>query len=647
MLARVLFMLSDIEKSSIKSFILELRKNNKVPDIIPEHMADMIFHIGDVNPPDWNDPGRTAMAFAAIHGDVALVRELKALGANTNKVDGGYKTLLHVAALNGKLEVVDLALNIMTPEELKLTNYDGRNVFHFACKNGDPKVLSRLLQEPSLNLLIHQKDLFGNTPIDIAIMNGHDEAIHLLNPNINIAELKGYKRVPPSFSQTHLENQLTNYLKLKGIKESENIINRFGMCNGWSWLRQIYESQGKEEEYLALLTLISTWDGTQQGLANQDLPLILKKKYEKEFLGGRVIPGDVEFVFENFIHPLSIGFSNLMNVRELGLGLSQSDRIKQYELIKSPTDARILKNIFNVPFNNYTKSQLIEIFEFVSMYPGLSIDIVRRGHAVTLQVTPEGLFNFYDPGFKQKVIPLLSPQEFVEMTLKTDAGVDFELRAFKFYEPNAPIPEVELPVKEPHSSLANGFSELHLAVLQNNPQKVSKLLSENSQNLHKLDAHGQTPLKLALNANHPACVLSILSHNQAKPITHSDEIDFQKISMERYHCPLGTYPMNPQFDPNVISINECLLLMNLMKQGEIAFEFTDKNGNNLSTVLQKLSTEGKEDPRYKDLEEFIQSPKVLKRKQLILSQTEPIAKKPNIDPNATDKQTISSDKKKI
>lgn len=59
-------------------------------------------------------------------------------------MSGDFKTLLHMAALNGHLDVVELALIRMPQEMLTLTDYDDNNVFHHACKNGNTKVIERL-----------------------------------------------------------------------------------------------------------------------------------------------------------------------------------------------------------------------------------------------------------------------------------------------------------------------------------------------------------------------------------------------------------------------------------------------------------------------------------------------------------------------
>jgi len=598
----------------ILQFISDLRKNGKIPEVFPEALAEAITFTGNLDVAHYEDPGYTALGFAAAKGDLTLVKALIDLGASPQKLNGDYQTLLHMAASQSILELLEFALNTMSPEMIALTNYNGNNVFHFACTKGDSQVIAFLLKDPRVKSLIYQKNLFGMTPLDIAISKGNDEAIHLLNPNINISTLTEYGKSSPNLSQDHLESQLTKYLSLTGRAElSEGVINKFGMCQGWSWLRQIYLTQGKEDEYLALINLIATWDGTEQGLQSHDLPNILKDKYQKIFPNNRKEPGDVAFVFENFVNGLNIAFAHTEIFKEFDLGILQNDRLKQYELLRSPTDKRILKNGFNIPYNIYNKAQLIEVLEFIAKWPGMSIDIMRRGHAVTLNVTPEGLLDYYDSGLESRIDHVMSPAELADHLIKTDQTIDAEFRAFKFYPANKPIPEIEVPVLRgaPQAASPNGYTPLHLAILENNPQKLMDLLKTGAYDIKALDAHGFTPLKLALRANLPECALCLLSHNQAKPVTHSDELDFKKISLDPYALDMVTF--KSYVDTNALTFDECLLIKKLMQQGDLSFDLTDKHGNTLASTnfFQNNRDNYQTDHRFRELVDFIDSPKVI------------------------------------
>lgn len=78
------------------------------------------------------------------------------------------------------------------------------------------------------------------------------------------------------FSQSHLNEQLSTYLHLKG-RDASRIINELGNCNGWAFLYQVYASMGNQKEYFELLSVISQSEIDPETLS-RELPPGLKCK---------------------------------------------------------------------------------------------------------------------------------------------------------------------------------------------------------------------------------------------------------------------------------------------------------------------------------------------------------------------------------
>ena len=84
-----------------------------------------------------------------------------------------YNTLVHVACMNGRLEVVKYLIENehCDPQEC---NSDGDNAVHIACRNGNFEVLKYLLEEQKLELTIC--NTLGNTLLHLVCMNEHLES---------------------------------------------------------------------------------------------------------------------------------------------------------------------------------------------------------------------------------------------------------------------------------------------------------------------------------------------------------------------------------------------------------------------------------------------------------------------------------------
>ncbi|CAN0097146.1 unnamed protein product, partial [Sphacelaria rigidula] len=112
------------------------------------------------------------------HGHVEVANILLAAGASSSRTNPENYTALHVAAEFGSTKVVQRLIK----EGASLTCVDimGDNPLHVASFSGKADVLAELLGA-AMPEAIHMKNRDGETPISVAISNGHVESVkHLL-----------------------------------------------------------------------------------------------------------------------------------------------------------------------------------------------------------------------------------------------------------------------------------------------------------------------------------------------------------------------------------------------------------------------------------------------------------------------------------
>lgn len=111
---------------------------------------------------------------ASSNGHVSVVGYLLSV-AKLNIEDKNVKgtTALHLAAENGKLEVVSLLLK----DGAKVGTLDMKNLttLHYAATNGDVDVIKMLLK--SDNSTLELEDVNGNTPLLLAAWEGNSDAV--------------------------------------------------------------------------------------------------------------------------------------------------------------------------------------------------------------------------------------------------------------------------------------------------------------------------------------------------------------------------------------------------------------------------------------------------------------------------------------
>lgn len=262
-------------------------------------------------------------------------------------------------------------------------------------------------------------------------------------------------------------------------------------------LIEIYTAESEDETFYDMLKLIESWDGTQEGLKSTKFPDSLKDKYK-----------NLDDFFSQITNDLAIFQFDTDITKEMKLRWKQSSRIQQYELVRDPALNNQIKGLFHHSFPAMNQKQLAEILSFYAQWPGIHIDIGGGQHATSLHITPEGKFKYYDPNHKHKVRTFDSAQALANHIVKfkykhlgkaKDDVFDIKFDAYKFYRKLEKTPDYEKPSIATLDFLTeNALTELHLAVMENNYEKILDVLKTNPSLINQEDAHGYSPIYYAV-----------------------------------------------------------------------------------------------------------------------------------------------------
>lgn len=187
----------------------------------------------DINKP--NELGETKLHEAIVKGNIELVKTLIHHGAEFKPDQDGHSPLF-LAAKHGHVDIVKLLLEKCSDDELLLTNYEEANPIHIAAEKSQLKILEILSKDPRFKEQFKAQDLYGRTPMDLAVQHKAKEAMLFLvrKKYFKSPSLSNFGKIDVNLNQSVLNDKIKKYLELHGRNASE-IIDPGGNCNGWNF----------------------------------------------------------------------------------------------------------------------------------------------------------------------------------------------------------------------------------------------------------------------------------------------------------------------------------------------------------------------------------------------------------------------------
>jgi ankyrin repeat protein len=508
----------------------------------------------------------TALSYAILNSDKETINKLIAQGASINYVNVGGNTLLHLAVLH------------------------------------DCKLIKELLTIPGFNELIKVKNIYGFTPLDLAIQNKQDELIQILALESDLNLIKkdvNYGIKPSEISQDIVMDKML--FRLRILYRDTSFFSAIGHCNGFTYLKPFYARQGKEQYYFDTLALMANWDGSEAALQqkfNKDIP---QAQYYK----------NLDELFEQWTND-AIWFQH--TTLDMVDSLQQADRAGQYLMIKGKDQGEDLNYIplykeppisfdENRNFINYqrTEAQLGEIFSYLIRMPtNVQFQLDGGQHSTSSYNNKDGELVYYDSNFTYKtentknfkeIIQRLINYKYILFNKFDDDKADCNLSVY-CYQMDLPqinldnfsvLDEKELPKSQQDAFLfqqnsANHFTPLHIAVMTRSLATLQRLLKDGFCDVNTKDCLGRSAFKMALDSAYTEAMNLLLG----APGINLGTVD--KLTTNAYRDQQKDIVQTILASPNVKNLNE--LLLEAIKKEDLALVETllSQNKANINQI---------------------------------------------------------------
>lgn len=413
-------------------------------------------------------------------------------------------TPLHTAVVCGRLEMVDLLLNKGAFLGFQ-TNNVGSNEFHAICITGNATMLKKLLPKATPALL-NQPDVFDKTPLDWAILKGHDDIISLLTSEEKLAEIKrstDYKKFI-DISQIKLAIKTLYYLQLNERDTAEFKII-LGLCHGFEFMSTIY----KDPYYFSTLQIISSWDGNETAL-QQEFPNIPQRSYYK----------NLQMLFEqwsNDVFWFQYGTEMLNTEITLAQFLSKTDRSFQLDVIADKT--KPINFQVQAFFNqNFSVAQFAELLYILMLQPlNTNLSIRNPAHTARVKFQRYNHLDYYDSNFPLPLAPIQQPLRLAQVVFdnwppgtspqymffnvfytRLAPATAAELRGHHKIAASMPLPSSKEEAEKKQNASPNKFTLTHFAIITQNPFLLQRVIASGLIDINAKDRFGDTPLMQAL-----------------------------------------------------------------------------------------------------------------------------------------------------
>ncbi|KTC94322.1 ankyrin repeat domain-containing protein [Legionella erythra] len=467
--------------------------------------------------------GKTALIEAVKNRHRRIIDYLLSKKVDLNRQDSSKNTALSYALANNDQPVTNQLLQ--HGATYLHTNLSGNTLMHVAVNVGC-SFLKDLLFLPGFAALQHTRNIYGFTPLDLALQTRKDSFIQLLAPEWPSDPMKkraayGVKPVP--VNQNPVLDKMVYRLKLN--YRDTRYFNPNGHCNGFSFLHSLYAD--KEPYYSDTLALMSHWDGSEEALAKPFDSSMPQAAFYKN-LGE---------LFEQWTNDV-IWFqhSRLEEVDRL----RQDDRAEQFDIIKAPPEKDNQYVPLYVEPHHATdeqgrpihyernEAQFLEIMSYIARMPAKThVEFIGVSHATSAYRKAKSLV-YYDCNFIFQTENNLNAQaltrRLLDWTEEFEGKMPCRLIIFCFQKdfdsPHLPdffvLNEKEVPKSKEEACQfqrhsANYFTPLHVAVITRSLPAVKRLLADGFCDIHARDCSGRSAIKMAMDSHFNEALLLFLT----------------------------------------------------------------------------------------------------------------------------------------
>lgn len=215
---------------------------------------------------------------------------------------------------------------------------------------------------------------------------------------------------PIPIDQTSVLAKMTKYLEIKGRDKS--MLPDKEHSNGFAFLAQYYRAFGKGDEYYRVLTLLSGWDGSEEGLFDDKAKNALKN------ISGDY--NDLEELFEHWINDV-VWFQAV-----------QEERSSQFNIVRKDPSTRI-EPITNVRIPAH-KASIKEFLDSMIEKEGTVLEFGGGKYASSAFIEANQRIKYYDPNMPLELPPFTSTEELAELMFLTmySSNPKCHMCAYKF-----------------------------------------------------------------------------------------------------------------------------------------------------------------------------------------------------------------------
>ncbi len=432
--------------------------------------------------------------------NMPFIRSLLAQNKEDHFKDNLFQNVLFTAVILENAPVITLLLaQLKNPLS---TNKDGKTVLHIAAQVGNPEVLKALMADPRLRELVNAKDYYGFTPYDYAKNNDKQTEFEKITNDYGIMPSSSSREMI-EIDQEYLIPIIIYYLKMKG--QFSDYINRYGLCNGLAFLKIVYDELKYKDDFKQFLELLSKHGVDANPLGSKDMV--------KDLQSGNYI--NVDDFIEHSLNSTLVFFSSFPYSANVPvIALTQYQRKEQLDLI-TKKDV-VTEHLFELNTTLQSSEQLAEHLALISKIPGAKFELRSSGHATSGYCTAKDELDFYDPSQLYYCPPTKDIQSIASRIQKSVFAFNPHNMSMQLlvYQPShgyeskwdfSKITDSKMYSDYIESS-PNRYSPLHVAVLMRDYNAIMTFLNDPHFNTNLKDAHGLTPLNLAIRLCDPKMV---------------------------------------------------------------------------------------------------------------------------------------------